>query len=129
MSEIREQLAYSSEHEWAVRVEGARVRIGITDYAQHQLGDVVFVEFPEIGAEVEEGQAMGTVESVKTVSDLYSPVSGKVVACNEDLVGRPELINEAPYDGGWIVEVEVAGDANAALAQLLTAEKYRELVE
>lgn len=129
MSEIREQLVYSEEHEWVSMVEGQTVRIGITDYAQSQLGDIVFVEFPEAGAAVTAGDSVGTIESVKTVSELYSPVTGTVTRVNESLVDQPELLNEEPYDGGWIIEVEVDGSLEEAFGKLLTADAYRALID
>jgi len=129
MSEVRELLAYSGEHEWVLRLEGQTVRIGITDYAQIQLGDIVFVEFPEAGAEVTIGDSIGTIESVKTVSDLYCPLTGTVTKVNESLVNRPELVNEEPYDGGWMVELEVDGSLEEAFSKLLTAEAYRALID
>ncbi|MGM0882320.1 MAG: glycine cleavage system protein GcvH [Bacillota bacterium] len=128
MSEIREHLVYSEEHEWALKVEGNVVRIGITDYAQSQLGDIVFVEFPEVGTVVAAGDSIGTIESVKTVSELYSPVTGTVTKVNEALVEQPELVNGEPYEGGWIIEVAAEGDLEEALGKLLTAEGYRALI-
>ncbi len=129
MSEIKEHLFYSEEHEWAMVVEGQIVRIGITDYAQGQLGDIVFVELPEIGASISAGESMGSIESVKTVSELYCPVPGKVTKVNETLIDQPEHVNGEPYDAGWIAEVEVEGDVEEALSKLLTAEKYRAITE
>ncbi|MFS1512944.1 glycine cleavage system protein GcvH [Chengkuizengella sp. SCS-71B] len=129
MSELRENLAYSEDHEWTLSVEGQVVRIGITDYAQEQLGDIVFVEFPEVGDSFSEGDVMGTIESVKTVSEIYYPVSGKVTKINDILEGEPEKVNAEPYDGGWLVEVEVEGDVKEALSKLLTAEGYRAVIE
>lgn len=129
MSEVREHLVYSDEHEWVLVIEGQIVRIGITDYAQSQLGDIVFVEFPEKGAQVTAGDSVGTIESVKTVSELYCPVSGTVTKVNEVLVDQPELVNGEPYEGGWIVEVEIEGSVEEALSKLLTAEGYRSIIE
>ncbi|CAM4289248.1 glycine cleavage system protein GcvH [Paenibacillus tarimensis] len=129
MSDIKENYVYSREHEWAAKAEGQIVRIGISDHAQSQLGDIVFVELPQLGAKVDAGDSIGSIESVKTVSELYSPVSGTVRRVNETLLEQPELINEQPYEGGWIAEVEVEGQVGEALAALLTAEQYRELVE
>ncbi|MEK3734879.1 MULTISPECIES: glycine cleavage system protein GcvH [Paenibacillus] len=129
MSEIREQLVYSEDHEWALKVEGNVVRVGITDHAQNQLGDIVFVELPEIGAAVEAGDSVGTIESVKTVSELYCPVSGTVTKVNDGLEDKPELVNDEPYEGGWMFEIEVDGDLEEALAGLLTAEAYRAKVD
>ncbi|MBY9077540.1 glycine cleavage system protein GcvH [Paenibacillus sp. HN-1] len=128
MSEILDNLRYSEEHEWAQQGEGRIVRIGITDHAQHLLGDIVFIEFPEIGTAVTAGESVGSIESVKTVSELYSPVSGTVTRVNEALEDSPELLNEQPYGDGWIYEVEVDGDYAEATAGLLAAAAYRELV-
>lgn len=98
-------LKYTQDHEWAKK-DGHRVKIGITDYAQDQLGDVVFVEVPELDSEFEKGEEFGTVESTKAVSELYMPVSGKITAINEALEDDPELVNKEPYEGGWMVIVE-----------------------
>ncbi|MEH6888765.1 glycine cleavage system protein GcvH [Bacillus sp. JJ864] len=122
---IPKQLRYSEEHEW-VQVEGNQVIIGITDFAQHELGDIVFVELPEVGATIEADEPFGSVESVKTVSELYAPVAGKVVAVNEDLNDKPELVNESPYEGAWMVKVELE-DAGQ-VEKLLTAEQYEEMI-
>jgi len=112
---------YSEEHEW-VKAEGGQATIGITDFAQSELGDIVFVELPKVGDELRFGEPFGSVESVKTVSELYAPVSGKVVRVNEALHDAPERINESPYEDGWMVVVEI-GDA-VELEKLWTAEKY-----
>lgn len=122
---IPKQLRYSEEHEW-VKVDGNQVVIGITDFAQHELGDIVFVELPEIGATIEADEPFGSVESVKTVSELYAPVAGKVVAVNEELNDKPELVNESPYEGAWMIKVEIedAGQVD----NLLTAEQYEEMI-
>lgn len=121
---IPKELRYSEEHEW-VKVDGSRVTVGITEFAQHELGDIVFVELPEIGAVLKANEPFGSVESVKTVSELYAPVSGKVVEVNENLSDSPELVNESPYEGAWMVVVELA-DANE-LDSLLTAEQYEKM--
>ncbi|CAM3964311.1 glycine cleavage system protein GcvH [Bacillus paramycoides] len=121
---IPNNLRYSEEHEW-VKTEGNEVVIGITHFAQGELGDIVFVELPEVGATIEAGEPFGSVESVKTVSELYAPVSGKVVAVNEELSDQPELVNESPYEGAWMVKVELS-DASQ-VEKLLTAEKYAEM--
>lgn len=115
------ELRYSEEHEW-VKVEDGKVRIGITDFAQHELGDIVFVELPEVGDDVSAGDPFGSVESVKTVSELYAPVSGKVVEVNEDLADSPEFVNESPYEKAWMIVVEVSD--NSEVEKLLTAEQY-----
>ncbi|HEY8394997.1 MAG TPA: glycine cleavage system protein GcvH [Thermaerobacter sp.] len=116
-------LYYTQEHEW-LRVEGREGVVGITDYAQDQLGDVVFVELPEIGAEFRRGEAFGVVESVKTVSDVYMPVTGRVIAVNEELADHPERVNEDPYGAGWLVRIEILHPEE--IEELLDAEAYRE---
>lgn len=118
-------LRYSKEHEW-VKVEGNKVRVGITDFAQSELGDIVFVELPEIGDEISVNEPFGSVESVKTVSELYAPISGKVVEINEDLDGNPEFVNESPYEKAWMIVVELS-DATE-VEELLTPEQYEELI-
>jgi glycine cleavage system H protein len=127
---IPDDLRYSKDHEW-IRTEGGAdalsVRIGITDYAQDALGDVVFVDLPEVGATVEASASISEVESTKSVSDIYAPVSGTITAVNSDLADAPERLNEDPYGEGWICVIELS-DANQ-LDALLTAEGYRALVE
>ncbi|MGI6036130.1 MAG: glycine cleavage system protein GcvH [Limnochordia bacterium] len=120
------ELKYTEEHEW-VRVEGNKARMGITDFAQKELGDVVFVELPELGSSIKATEALGVVESVKAVSDIYAPLSGEVVKVNDKLEDSPELINEDPYGEGWIAELEVEDPKE--LEGLLTAEEYRALIE
>lgn len=124
MSNVKENFLYSEEHEWLEVLEGGRVRIGISHYAQCQLGDIVFVELPELGDKVEANQSIGSIESVKTVSDLYCPVSGKIVAINDALVDKPELVNEDVYGGGWMVEIELTDSAEEEMNALMNAEKY-----
>ena len=121
-----DNLKYSREHEWA-RVDGDRVTVGITDFAQSELGDVVFVELPEVGTEVDVTETFGVVESVKAVSDLYAPVSGTVVECNSQLEDRPELVNQSPYEKGWMIVIE-ATDPDE-LEELLSAQEYRQYIE
>lgn len=121
---IPEDLRYTSEHEW-VRTSGDVVRVGITHYAQDSLGDIVFVELPEPGTEVSVGQAVGEVESTKSVSDLYAPLAGTVTARNESLADEPDLVNREPYGEGWMLEIRVADPA--ALGGLLDAEAYRKI--
>lgn len=120
------ELRYSEEHEW-VKTEDEQVRIGITDFAQSELGDIVFVELPEVGDEITADEPFGSVESVKTVSELYAPISGKVVAVNEDLSDSPEFVNESPYEKAWMIVVEPS-DASE-MDNLMTAEKYEEMVK
>ncbi len=123
---VPSDLKYSEEHEWA-RVEGGKVTIGITDFAQSELGDIVFVELPEVGDRIELGDPFGSVESVKTVSELYAPVSGKVTAVNEQLTDAPEKVNASPYGEGWMIVVEL--EDSSELEQLWSADKYKETYE
>jgi glycine cleavage system H protein len=123
---IPQDLRYSREHEW-VRVDGSVARIGITDFAQESLGDVVFVQLPDIGLEIVAGASASEIESTKSVSDVYVPVTGEVRAVNSALVETPELVNRDPYGEGWILEVTLADPAE--LDSLLDAEGYRGLVE
>ncbi|GGE09502.1 glycine cleavage system H protein [Marinithermofilum abyssi] len=123
---LPEELKYSEEHEWVKEEGGNKVRIGITDFAQSELGDIVFVELPEVGDELEADSPFGSVESVKTVSELYAPVSGKVVEVNEDLEDSPENVNESPYSDGWMIVVEMSNPSD--LEKLMDASKYKEMV-
>ena len=123
MSEIRSELKYLSSHEWARVEDDGTVTIGITDHAQGALGDVVFVELPEVGSMVTAGQEAGVVESVKAASDIYSPVSGEVIAINEKLADAPETINAAPYDEGWFFKVQP--DDLEELEDAMDAEAYQ----
>ncbi len=108
MSDVPDDLSYTAEHEWVRRGEGSTVRIGVTDYAQEALGDVVFVSLPDVGGAVLKGAAVGEIESTKSVSDIYAPLTGTVTARNDALDGEPELINSDPYGAGWLIELEVA---------------------
>ncbi len=129
MSDIPAELYYTEEHEWVQRTGADTVRVGITDYAQSALGDVVFVQLPDVGAEVTSGESFGEVESTKSVSDLYAPVSAKVVAVNGDLEASPQLVNSDPYGEGWLVDLQVdAGSLDDALSGLLSADAYRATV-
>ena len=119
--EVRKGLLYSREHEWVQEVSDTVVRVGITEYAQDQLGDIVFIELPAVNAEVVEGKSFAVVESVKAASDVYSPVSGTVTAVNEKLEDSPELVNESPYDDGWMIEVK---SNQFDFSNLMTAEEY-----
>ncbi|HWL66004.1 MAG TPA: glycine cleavage system protein GcvH [Actinomycetota bacterium] len=123
MSEVPADLRYTKEHEWARR-DDDRVVVGITDYAQDQLGDVVFVGLPEVGADVEAGKPLGEVESTKSVSDVYSPISGRIAATNPEVEQNPELVNEEPYGRGWLVAIE-GGDIDG----LMSADEYKALIE
>lgn len=123
MSETPEELYYASTHEWLRLGSDGIATVGITDFAQDQLGDVVFVELPDDGIPVNAGQEVSVVESVKTASDLYSPVSGEIVAINSALEDRPELINESPYQEGWIFKVRLETESD--LDSLMNAEEYQ----
>lgn len=122
-----DNLRYSSEHEWVKTEDGSQVRIGITDYAQDALGDIVYIELPQVGQAIELGQQIGEVESTKSISDLYAPVSGQVVAINDELEEHPERLNADPYGEGWICVVELSSDAK--LDDLLDAAAYINLTE
>ena len=124
--EFPDDLRYTNEHEWA-RLEGGRVRVGITDFAQDALGDVVYVDLPEVGAAVDAATPFGEVESTKSVSDVYSPVTGTIAERNPLIEDRPELVNEQPYNDGWLIVVTLADEAS--LDGLMDAEAYRSFVE
>ena len=118
-------LMYTSEHEW-VKIEDNIDTIGITDFAQSELGDIIFLEFPEIDESFEEGDVFGTIEAVKTVSDLFMPISGKILEVNEDLNDVPENVNESPYESGWMVKVQL--NDNSSTDSLLNSESYLKLI-
>lgn len=122
-----DNLRYSSEHEWVKSEDGSKVRIGITDYAQDALGDIVYIDLPQIGQAVESGQQIGEVESTKSISDLYAPVSGEVLEINDELEEHPERLNADPYGEGWICVVELSSEAK--LDDLLDAAAYIQLTE
>ncbi|WP_174728436.1 glycine cleavage system protein GcvH [Mesobacillus harenae] len=122
---VPKELKYSKEHEW-VKTEGKNVRIGITDFAQTELGDIVFVELPEVGDEITANEPFGSVESVKTVSELYAPISGKVVEINEELSDSPEFVNESPYEKAWMIIVEPANSGE--MDNLMTADLYEKML-
>lgn len=124
--QVPEHLRYSSDHEW-VAVDGTRARIGITDYAQDALGDVVYVQVPTLGSAVSAGDSFGEVESTKSVSDVYAPVSGTVVAINDTLGDSPETLNSDPYGAGWLCEIEFSDSSQ--LAALLDAAAYQALID
>ena len=125
MSIAPKELRYTEEHEW-VKIEGEKVRIGITDFAQEELGDIVFVELPEVGSTVSADEPFGSVESVKTVSELYAPVSGKIIEINEELIENPEYVNESAYDKAWMIVIEPSDMSE--LKKLMTAEQYEEMI-
>ena len=130
MSDIPSDLKYTQEHEWVRRTGANTVRVGITDYAQSALGDVVYVELPEVGTDVTAGSEFGNVESTKSQSDLYAPITAKVVAVNGDLTDSPELVNSDPYGAGWLIDLQIGTQAlQEGLEVLLDADEYREVVE
>jgi glycine cleavage system H protein len=120
-----ENLKYTKDHEW-IRIEGATGVIGITEYAQGELGDIVFVELAAVGKKIEAGQSFGTVEAVKAVSDLYSPVTGEITAVNKEILETPELVNKEPYERGWMIKVKI--DNSSELNSLLDTEAYKKLI-
>ncbi len=122
---IPEELKYTKDHEW-IRIEGNKATIGITHFAQGELGDIVYIDISSVGKEVREHEIFGTVEAVKTVSDLYMPVTGTVLEVNKDLDGNPESVNSDPYGAGWMIKMELTNPADAKL--LLTAAQYKELI-
>jgi glycine cleavage system H protein len=123
--EIRKDLKYTKTHEW-LKVKGKTALVGITDHAQSELTDIVFVELPTVGKQVKKGEELCVVESVKSVSEIYAPISGKVVQVNKKLEDSPEVVNEKPYDDGWLVELEIT--QNSEITGLLDAEDYKKLV-
>ncbi|WP_215143729.1 glycine cleavage system protein GcvH [Exiguobacterium qingdaonense] len=126
MSKVPANLRYSKEHEW-VEVNGTKARIGITDFAQSELGDIVFVELPEVDGTILLDEPFGSVESVKTVSELYAPVSGRITAVNEDLADSPELVNESAFENAWMIEVELTEESD--LDKLMSAEEYEAMIQ
>lgn len=127
MSEIKQNLKYSKEHEWVEIIGDNKVRIGITDFAQHSLGDIVFAELPEVDDEIKADSTFGSVESVKAVSDIFTPLSGKIVEVNGNLEDSPELINEEPYGAGWIIVLELNNPSE--LDELLSPEEYEAFIK
>jgi glycine cleavage system H protein len=125
MSNVPSELKYTKEHEWA-KIDGDRARIGITAFAQEQLGDVVFVELPKVGAKVSSMKTFGVVESVKAVSDLFAPLTGEVVEVNAELPKKPEVVNSDPYGAGWMIVIKMSTPAEAGT--LLTAAQYEQLI-
>ncbi|MEL0035065.1 MAG: glycine cleavage system protein GcvH [Gammaproteobacteria bacterium] len=126
MSDIPSELKYSKEHEWVRIDDDGHAIVGITDHAQELLGDMVYVELPEVGTNVAVEDETGVVESVKAASDVYAPVSGEIIEVNEDLVDEPENINSQPYEGGWLYKVELANESD--VDELLTADEYADLI-
>ncbi len=126
MTKAIANLLYSKEHEWVLQLEGNQVRIGISDYAQKQLGDIVFVETPQVDDEISANDSVGTIESVKAVSEIYTPVSGTVVSVNEELEDAPETINEHPFEAGWLIEVEMSNPEE--LESLLNEDEYQAFI-
>ena len=126
MSDIPADLRYTAEHEWVQRTGEDTVRVGITDFAQESLGDVVYIQLPDVGTDLTAGESFGEVESTKSVSDLYAPLSASVVAVNAELEAKPQLVNSDPYGQGWLLELRAGGDTlNDGLAGLLDADAYR----
>jgi len=123
--EVKENLSYTNDHEW-IKIEGNIASVGITDFAQSELGDIVFIEVETIGENLNKNEVFGTVEAVKTVSDLFIPVSGKVLEFNNALEDNPELVNDSPYDVGWIVKIEISNTNE--IADLLDSEAYKSLI-
>lgn len=126
MSRYPDNYRYSKEHEW-IALDGEIGTVGITDYAQEQLGDVVYVELPEVGESFNAMEVFGTIESVKTASDLYLPMSGEIVEVNHDVINHPEIVNESPHERGWLVKIKIKDKAE--LEQLMTAEEYEKYIE
>ncbi|UOQ49372.1 glycine cleavage system protein GcvH [Gracilibacillus caseinilyticus] len=118
---------YTTEHEWVLQLDGNTARIGITDFAQEQLGDIVYIESPEIDSQVAAGETMGTIESVKAASDIYSPLTGKVIRINEQLEAEPEVINADPYEAGWLIEIELSKPDE--LTKLLNEDEYFQFIK
>ena len=125
-NEVRDDLKYTENHEWA-KIQGDKVVVGITDHAQSELTDIVFIELPEVGKEVKKGEDLCVVESVKSVSEIYAPLSGKVIKINDQLEDAPESVNSSPYEEGWLVELEV--DNNSEIDSLLNAEAYKKTIQ
>jgi len=123
--EVRSDLKYTDTHEW-IKIEGDIARVGITDHAQSELTDIVFVELPEIGKEISEGDELCVVESVKSVSEIYAPISGKIANINKQIEESPEIINESPYDEGWLVEIEIVDKSE--INALLSADSYKKMI-
>ncbi|MDH5721298.1 MAG: glycine cleavage system protein GcvH [Spirochaetia bacterium] len=126
MAEVKEELKYTKDHEWILQTDNL-VKIGISDYAQENLGDIVFVEMPEVGDEISQGDSVATIESVKAVSDVYAPVSGKVIEVNDEIANSPEIINKEPYEGGWICVIDTQN--SSAPQELMNSKQYEEYLQ
>lgn len=125
MSKVPAELSYTKEHEWVAKTGASRFRVGITDFAQGALGDIVYIQLPKIGDQIDSGKVCGEVESTKSVSEIFAPLSGKIVDVNKSLESAPETINADPYGAGWIFELEI--QESNQLAQLLSADQYQTL--
>ena len=123
---VKDDLLYTESHEW-IKVDGDEAFIGLTDYAQHELGDIVYVELPDEGDDVAAGESFGSVEAVKAVEDINSPVSGEVIKVNGDLEDKPELINQSPYEDGWLLKIKLSDKDE--LENLMSAKEYKEMIE
>ncbi|TSA27199.1 MAG: glycine cleavage system protein GcvH [Bacteroidetes bacterium] len=123
---IPDDLKYTKDHEW-LKIDGETAFVGITDFAQHELGDIVFLEVETVGEILNQGEAFGTIEAVKTVSDMFMPVGGEVLEFNEDLSSKPEIINQDPYDQGWVIRIRVSNPSE--LNELLSPAQYKELIQ
>ncbi len=126
--EIRDDLQYTKEHEWILKEEDGVAMVGITDFAQNNLGDVVFIELPDIGSEVESGEIIGNIESVKAVADIYSPFTGEIIEINSELEDEPEKVNTSPYDDGWMFKIKISPD-DGGDTELLDATGYAEIAQ
>jgi len=122
---VLDNLKYTSDHEW-LKIEGDKAYVGITDYAQKELGDIVFIEVETVGETIEKGEPFGTIEAVKTVSDMFMPVTGEVLEFNEELTGNPELVNQDPYEKGWVVKIKISDPSQ--INELLDAQAYKESI-
>ena len=124
-SEIKPDLKYTDTHEW-IKIKGNTAKVGITDHAQSELTDIVFVELPEVGNEINKGEEICIVESVKSVTEIYAPISGKITNVNKKLEESPEIINESPYDDGWLIEIEISN--NSEINDLLDSDSYKKII-
>jgi len=127
MNEVIEGLLYTRSHEWVQKMEGSKVRMGITDHAQHELGDIVYIELPKLGSVISKGDEAGALESVKTVEPFYTPLGGKVILVNDDLETQPELINKSPYVEGWLMDLEIS--STEEFEDLMDHEAYSTLLK